>query len=85
MINADGTGITRLTDSRGPDLFPVWSPDGRWIAFASARGATQAQKQAIADGSLGGISVWVMAADGSDPRMLVDGGQDFAAPGSWAA
>ncbi len=26
VMNADGTGITRLTDSPGPDFFPVWSP-----------------------------------------------------------
>ncbi len=86
VINADGTGLTQLTDSPGLDFLPVWSPDGRWIAFASVRGATDAQKQAIADGKgFGGISIWVMAADGSDPRMLVDGGQDVAAPASWAS
>ncbi len=86
VMNADGTGITKLTDSPGLDFLPTWSPDGRWIAFASVRGATVAQKQAIADGTgFGGISIWVMAADGSDPRMLVDGGSDVVAPASWAA
>jgi eukaryotic-like serine/threonine-protein kinase len=28
----------RLTSNPGQDVSPVWSPDGRWIAFASTRG-----------------------------------------------
>ncbi len=37
VMNADGSGKTRLTDSseRGWDWFPRWSPDGKWILFAS--------------------------------------------------
>jgi hypothetical protein len=27
-IDADGTGLTRLTHRQGPDLDPSWSPDG---------------------------------------------------------
>jgi serine/threonine-protein kinase len=29
--------LTRLTDSPAPDLYPVWTPDGQRIVFASAR------------------------------------------------
>ncbi len=32
VVNADGTGLTRLTDNRG-DLRPFWSRDGRHIYF----------------------------------------------------
>jgi dipeptidyl aminopeptidase/acylaminoacyl peptidase len=34
-INADGTGLTRLTRSPGPDFDATWSPDGARIAFRS--------------------------------------------------
>jgi TolB protein len=36
-MNADGTGLTRLTFSPGNDLSPTWSKDGKRIAFVSAR------------------------------------------------
>ncbi|MGH8571087.1 MAG: InlB B-repeat-containing protein, partial [Gammaproteobacteria bacterium] len=33
VMNADGTGQTRLTNITGSDLWPSWSPDGTKIAF----------------------------------------------------
>jgi Tol biopolymer transport system component len=33
VVNADGTGLRRLTDIREDNPFPAWSPDGRWIAL----------------------------------------------------
>ncbi|HEY8550484.1 MAG TPA: DPP IV N-terminal domain-containing protein [Vicinamibacterales bacterium] len=33
VMNADGTGVERLTTNAFLDLKPVWSPDGRQIAF----------------------------------------------------
>ncbi len=35
VVNADGTGLRRLTLSRADDEHPTWSPDGTRIAFAS--------------------------------------------------
>ncbi len=35
VMNADGSGVTRLTYNSAQDGTPAWSPDGRRIAFAS--------------------------------------------------
>jgi len=41
--------MKRLTQGQGSNLDPVWSPDGRWIAFVSTRD---------------GRRIWLMTADG---------------------
>ena len=58
VMNADGSGVTRLTDNGIRDGEPTWSPDGRRIAFASERD--------------GGPEIYVMNADGSDVVRLTD-------------
>jgi TolB protein len=35
VMNADGTGIAKLTDLPGDETEPAWSPDGERIAYAS--------------------------------------------------
>jgi Tol biopolymer transport system component len=57
VINADGTGLRRLTRNAVFDGNPVWSPDGRRIAFVRDRDRQTA-------------NIFVMNADGSDQRRL---------------
>ncbi len=42
---------TRITSDPDDDLAPVWSPDGRWIYFASNRGGRSAIYRHAADGT----------------------------------
>ena len=36
-MNADGAGLRRLSNGIYTDVSPTWSPDGKWIGFASTR------------------------------------------------
>jgi TolB protein len=57
LINVDGSGERRLTNSPGLDGFPAWSSDGERLAFSSAR-------------DRGNSEIYVMDADGSGQRRL---------------
>lgn len=58
VINADGSGETRLTTSAGIDHSPDWSPDATKIAFKSTRD--------------GNHEIYVMNADGSAQSRLTN-------------
>ncbi len=52
-----GSGETKqLTDNKASDTEPVWSPDGKQIAFVSDRE--------------GAPDIWVMNTDGTEPKQL---------------
>lgn len=55
VMNADGSGQTRLTNAEGGDGGPTWSPDGARIAFHRSTSIEQ---------------VYVMNADGSGETCL---------------
>jgi Tol biopolymer transport system component len=40
-IGTDGRALERITTYAGFDSFPIFSPDGRYLAFSSNRGGTR--------------------------------------------
>ena len=61
VMNADGSGQTRLTNNSAWDTAPVWSPDGTKILFTSLR-----------DGPMS-PALYLMNADGSNQTRVTDG------------
>jgi len=74
-INADGTGLRRLTVDTANSEQPRWSPDGRRIVFSSDRA--------------GHLDLYTMNADGSgQTRLTTTGGggyyqSSFSPDGNW--
>src|SRR3954452_12106313 len=56
-LNANGTGVTRLTSEPKADRYPAWSPNGTKLAF-SGYGAT------------GGKQIFTMAPNGSGMKVI---------------
>jgi Tol biopolymer transport system component len=70
MMNRDGSGRQRLTSASGENRFPVFSPDGKTITFTSSRN--------------GRDQIWLMNADGGNPRPAADGcSSTFSPDGKW--
>jgi Tol biopolymer transport system component len=74
VVNFDGTGMKRLTDSPGYDAEGSYSSDGKQIVFTSSRD--------------GDPDLYIMDADGSHVRQLTntpgyDGGPFFSPDNQW--
>ena len=68
-MRLDGSERSRIAHDTEA-AFPAWSPDGKYIAFHSWRGRA------------GHFNIYIMRADGSEERMLVDGEQAAWSPDS---
>jgi TolB protein len=69
VMEADGSNVRRLTQSRADEDIPTWSPDGREVTFVSNR-----------DGHL---EIYKMNRDGSNVRRLTNTQADNTWP-FWA-
>ena len=66
IVPTAGGEPKRLTTAPGPDNHPRWSPDGKAIVFASARG--------------GSMQAWTLAIDGGEARPLTKLPIDISGP-----
>ena len=59
VVDINGENLQQLTAHPASDRHPAWSPDRQWIAFQSERD--------------GGNAVYLMEADGANPKRLANG------------
>ncbi len=74
IVSTEGGKAVRLTDHVAYDREPIWSPDGKWLAFTSNR--------------KGNNDVYLMNAEGGVPKQLTfhsgnDVATDFSPDGKW--
>jgi len=81
VANADGSDGKKLTDGHGRSAGPAWSPDGGRIAFSSDRDMNGDCFFHDCTGWNG--EIYVMNADGSDPRRFTDDPGDDTSP-TWS-
>lgn len=79
VMNADGSGVTRLTDRTFEERSPAWSHDGRHIAFVSERVVEQRGIDELCVTTLDGVKTECLI----DTRSLVDS-NDFLGDLSWS-
>ncbi len=69
VMNSDGSEQTNLTNNPGGDYDPIWSPDGKKIAFEFDRD--------------GNWEIYVMNADGSEQINFTNNSADDGYP-AWS-
>ena len=73
VVPADGSAeATQITDGDYEDSHPTWTPDGKSIAFSSARGEDW-DIDLIGD-------IYVVPAEGGEPKRLTPGDSNHSAP-----
>ena len=78
VMDTDGGNLHRLTNQRGWDFSPSWSPDGKRIAFMSDRDGHVHPRHGWSTNE-----IYMMNADGSNPQNLTDNPFDDRSP-SWS-
>ena len=73
VMSIEGGGETQLTQNTDYDIMdPRWSPDGKWIVYASNEGRDSKNLQ--------NYDIWIMTAKGSKRIQLTTNGSDDISP-----
>jgi TolB protein len=78
-IHPDGTDLKQLTHTRGNDAHATWSPDGKWLVFASSRMGFKDEVLLINNPQPYG-EIFVMRSDGTHVEQLTDDQWEEGAP-----
>src|SRR5690606_36903428 len=76
LVPTDGSAPPRRLTHGWRDSEPAWSPDGRWIAFVRA----EREENPTGPPRTGKPQLWVLPADGGEPRRLTDHPLGVSAP-----
>ncbi len=73
VMGIDGSGETQLSQNTNYRIEdPRWSPDGKWIVYASNEGLDSKRNQ--------NFDIWLMAANGSKRTQLTTNGSEDRSP-----
>jgi dipeptidyl aminopeptidase/acylaminoacyl peptidase len=75
VLDVASKAARRVVSTLGPDTSPIWSPDGRWLAYQSFGGKEEY--------SWRNHFVAAVQVDGGEPRLLTDRFDERSFPVAW--
>ena len=88
VANADGSGLTQLTDTEGNNKYPAWSPDGSKILFVSDRAGWPTlptyQPPGYDPENFGDEEIFVMDVDGTNQINLTNNPREDDSFPAWS-